>query len=73
MAVRRGSVSPHSGGTVPDLHRVPFPLAGIAGEPIMGCRVSLERFLKAWGPVIVWAGVIFALQGFEQAVQLAQP
>jgi VanZ family protein len=27
----------------------------------MGCRVSLERFLKAWGPVIVWAGVIFAL------------
>jgi VanZ family protein len=27
----------------------------------MGCRVSLERFLKLWGPVIVWAGVIFAL------------
>ena len=27
----------------------------------MGCRVSLERFLKVWGPVIVWAGVIFAL------------
>jgi VanZ family protein len=27
----------------------------------MGCRVSFERFLKAWGPVIVWAGVIFAL------------
>ena len=27
----------------------------------MGCRVSLERFLKMWGPVIVWAGVIFAL------------
>jgi VanZ family protein len=27
----------------------------------MGCRVSLERFLKTWGPVIVWAGVIFAL------------
>ena len=27
----------------------------------MGCRVSLERFLKLWGPVILWAGVIFAL------------
>ena len=27
----------------------------------MGCRVSLERFLKLWCPVIVWAGVIFAL------------
>jgi hypothetical protein len=24
----RGSVSPHSGGTVPDLHRIPLPLAG---------------------------------------------
>jgi len=23
--------------------------------------VSLDRFLRLWGPVIVWAGVIFAL------------
>jgi VanZ family protein len=43
------------------LHRVPFPLAGIGAEPIMGRRVSWERFLKVWGPVIVWAAVIFAL------------
>src|SRR5215218_11068437 len=27
VALRRGSVSPHSGGTVPDSHRVPSPLA----------------------------------------------
>ena len=27
----------------------------------MGCRVSLNRFLKLWGPVIVWAALIFAL------------
>jgi VanZ family protein len=27
----------------------------------MGRRLSFERFLKLWGPVIVWAGLIFAL------------
>ena len=44
------------------MHRVPFPLAVISfGDPIMGCRVSLNRFLKLWGPVIVWAALIFAL------------
>ena len=44
------------------MHRVPFPLAVIwFGDPIMGCRVSLNRFLKLWGPVIVWAALIFAL------------
>ena len=32
-----------------------------AVEPIIGCRVSLERFLKLWGPVVVWAAVIFGL------------
>ena len=32
-----------------------------AAEPIIGCRVSLERFLKLWGPVILWAAVIFGL------------
>lgn len=26
--------------------------------------MSLERFLKTWGPVIVWAGVIFALSAW---------
>src|SRR5205809_1614695 len=30
-------ISPHSGGTVPDLHRVPFPRTYVRGrEPIIG-------------------------------------
>jgi hypothetical protein len=29
-------ISPHSGGTVPDSHRVPLPLAGMWCEPIIG-------------------------------------
>ena len=60
MALRRRSVSPHSGGTVPESHRVPFPLAFIAGEPIIG-RVPATRALSLWLPVIAWAAVIFAL------------
>src|SRR2546423_2064778 len=45
VALRRESVSPHSGGGVPDLHRVPFPLAGFWGGPIIcPCRR------------LVWAG-----------------
>ena len=32
----RGSVSPHSGGTVPDLHRIPLPLAGLWPETSIG-------------------------------------
>ena len=31
------------------------------GRAYHGRSVSLERFLRLWGPVIVWAGVIFAL------------
>jgi VanZ family protein len=27
----------------------------------MGYRVSLNRFLKLWGPVILWAALIFAV------------
>ena len=27
----------------------------------MGYRVSLNRFLKLWGPVIAWAALIFAI------------
>ena len=48
VASRRGSVSPHSGGTVPDLHRVPLPLAFVA-EPIMAPR-WLSRAVSALGP-----------------------
>jgi VanZ family protein len=52
------SVSPHSGGTVPDLHRVPFPLAGVGAEPTIA-RVA-ARLASAWVPVLLWAGLIFA-------------
>src|SRR5207237_1093767 len=55
---RRGSVSPHSGGTVPDSHRIPFPLASISREPIMAPPMSP---LRRWAPVVAWAAVIFAL------------
>src|SRR6266540_2066645 len=34
----RGSVSPYSGGTVPDLHRIPLPLAGCEAETSIGSR-----------------------------------
>ena len=61
MALRRGSNSPHSGGTVPDSHRVPFPLAWVCGgEPIIG-RVQASRALTVWLPVVAWAGLIFGL------------
>lgn len=61
MALRRGSVSPHSGGTVPDSHRVPFPLAYLCGgEPIIA-RVSASRALTLWVPVVAWAALIFTL------------
>jgi VanZ family protein len=54
----RRSVSPHSGGTVPDLHRIPSPLAFLCAEtsivPVQSSRVS------GWLPVLVWAAVIFA-------------
>src|SRR5919201_6845111 len=55
----RGSVSPHSGGTVPDSHRVPLPLAvfrpslssrrgGVARAPALGARRRLGgRELRA--------------------------
>jgi VanZ family protein len=48
-------ISPHSGGTVPDLHRVPSPFVLWANESSMGAMAS------RWLPVVVWAGVIFAL------------
>jgi len=53
-----GSLSPHSGGTVPDSHRVPVPLALKA--PPYHPRVPASRLLSTWLPVVLWAGVIFA-------------
>jgi VanZ family protein len=52
--------SPHSGGTVPDFHRVPSPLARSGGESTIGTRVLFRRLLSRWLPVVVWCGVIFA-------------
>jgi VanZ family protein len=46
-------ISPHSGGTVPDLHRVPSPFARYDGE--------YSAVLLRWLPVVAWAAVIFAL------------
>ena len=55
---RRRSDSPHSGGTVPDSHRVPLPRAVSATLSWGPCR-SPGR--SVWLPVVVWAAVIFAL------------
>ena len=56
--VSTGSATPHSGGTVPDSHRVPSPGSVIGAEPII---VRVPSVLRLWAPVLVWAGVIFAL------------
>lgn len=53
-------ISPHSGGTVPDLHRVPFPLAGCEGETTIA-RMRPRSAASAWLPVVLWAGAIFAV------------
>ena len=56
----RGSVSPHSGGTVPDSHRIPLPLAGLSAETSIGRRMVRSRVVRVWLPVFAWAAVIFA-------------
>jgi VanZ family protein len=58
--VWRGSVSPHSGGTVPELHRIPLPLAGLSPETTIGRPMTRSRALTLWLPVFAWAAVIFA-------------
>src|SRR5437867_2957870 len=58
--VRRGSVSPHSGGTVPDLHRR-SPTARLVWTGPYHRGVTTSRGLTYWLPVLLWAGVIFAL------------
>ncbi len=46
VASWRGSISPYSGGTVPDSHRVPSPCSVVGGEPIIGrCAARLARRL----------------------------
>ena len=56
--VWRVSVSPHSGGTVPDSHRVPSPCSCESAEPIID---RVRRLALDWLPVLAWAGMIFAL------------
>jgi len=53
-------ISPYSGGTVPDLHRVPQPLADCRGEPSIP-SVTARRAVGTWAPVLAWMAVIFAL------------
>ena len=53
-------ISPYSGGTVPDLHRVPQPLADCRGEPSIP-SVTARRAVSTWVPVLAWMAVIFAL------------
>jgi VanZ family protein len=59
VASWRESVSPYSGGTVPESHRVPSPCSCVEAEPIIG-TVSGPR-IRLWLPVAVWAVLIFAL------------
>jgi VanZ family protein len=56
----RGSVSPYSGGTVPDLHRIPLPLAGLWPETSIAA-MARSRLITVWLPVVAWAAVIFTL------------
>jgi VanZ family protein len=56
----RGSVSPYSGGTVPDLHRIPLPLAGLWPETSIA-GMARSRLITVWLPVVAWAAVIFTL------------
>ena len=60
MASWSGSVSPHSGGTVPDSHRVPLPSVVLWPRPYHR-GVAARNIATAWLPVVVWAAVIFAL------------
>ena len=65
MAWWRESVSPHSGGTVPDLHRSSLT-ALLVWRRAYHSAVSSPALttprspLQAWLPVLAWAAVIFA-------------
>jgi VanZ family protein len=59
VASWRRSVSPYSGGTVPDSHRVPSPCSWSGGRAYH--RTVSGPAVRLWLPVVLWAGVIFAL------------
>jgi VanZ family protein len=59
VASWRESVSPYSGGTVPDSHRVPSPCSFVEAEPIIGTVSGLR--IRLWLPVAAWVALIFAL------------
>jgi VanZ like family len=52
------SISPYSGGTVPDSHRVPSPCSCSGGRAYH--RTVSGPFVRRWLPVLAWAAVIFA-------------
>ena len=58
MASWRESVSPHSGGTVPDSHRVPSPRSWFGGRAYH--RTVCGHVVRLWLPVVLWAALIFA-------------
>ncbi len=60
VASWRESVSPHSGGTVPDSHRVPSPRSVCVGGRAYH-RTVRRSLVRLWLPVVLWAVVIFAL------------
>src|SRR5205085_6520858 len=71
VASRRGGVSPYSGGTVPDSHRRSLNRSPIlTGRDtttgrlwVMEAQVLRGRspLLTVWLPIVLWAGLIFAL------------
>ena len=59
VASLAAGVSPHSGGTVPDLHRVPSPCS-LCEAGAYHRSVTASAALRLWLPVLAWAGMIFA-------------
>ena len=62
VALWRGSVSPYSGGTVPDSHRVPSPRSFVWGRAY---HRTVSGSIRLWLPVAAWAAVIFALSSMQ--------
>jgi VanZ family protein len=65
VASWRESISPHSGGTVPDSHRVPSPRSSLVARAyhsaVSAPALTTPRSAwAAWLPVLAWAAVIFA-------------
>jgi VanZ family protein len=58
VASWRESISPYSGGTVPDSHRVPSPCSWFRSRAY---HRTVSGSLRLWLPVVVWAALIFAL------------